>query len=36
MSPYGPLADPSAPQRNVRYWHKADIEAFPINVRFRG
>jgi hypothetical protein len=30
-----------APMRNwvrddVRYWHKADIEELPVNVRFRG
>jgi len=24
----------SAPQRNVRYWHKADVDEIPINVRF--
>ena len=23
-------------RRNVRYWHKADIEEVPPNVRFRG
>jgi hypothetical protein len=23
-------------KRNVRFWHKADIEELPANVRFRG
>jgi len=22
-------------KRNVRFWHKADIEKLPANVRFR-
>lgn len=32
---FWPLPDRS-PQRNVCFWHKADIEELHINVRFEG
>jgi hypothetical protein len=30
------LADIALTDRHVRYWHKADIEELPVNVRYWG
>ena len=36
MSAFGGKADIGLTPRNVRYWHKADITAVLIHVRFLG